>query len=68
MFKTNYIAWFRTHKDDKNLIQVIYQIISAYFEDDYADELTNAPVMTAIWDKDALASQPSLSRFWGIFR
>ena len=45
-------------------MQVIYQIISAYFEDDCADELTNEPVMTAILDKDALASQPTLSRFY----
>lgn len=45
-------------------MQVIYQIISAYFEDDCADELTNEPVMTAILDKDALASQPTLSRFF----
>lgn len=64
MFKTNDTAWFRIHKDDANLMQVIYQIISAYFEDDCADELTNEPVMTAILDKDALASQPTLSRFY----
>ena len=64
MFKTNDTAWFRIHKDDTNLMQVIYQIISAYFEDDCADELTNEPVMTAILDKDALASQPTLSRFY----
>ena len=63
MFKTNDTAWFRIHKDDTNLMQVIYQIISAYFEDDCADELTNEPVMTTILDKDALASQPTLSRF-----
>ena len=43
--------------------QVIYQITSAYFQDDCADELTNDPVMTAILDKDKLASQPTLSRF-----
>lgn len=64
LFKTNDTAWFRIHKDDANLMQVIYQIISAYFEDDCADELTNEPVMTAILDKDALASQPTLSRFF----
>jgi hypothetical protein len=64
MFKTNDTAGFRIHKDDANLMQVIYQIISAYFEDDCADELTNEPVMTAILDKDALASQPTLSRFF----
>lgn len=65
LFKTNDTAWFRIHKDDANLMQVIYQIISAYFEDDRADELTNEPVMMAVLDKDALASQPTLSRFWG---
>lgn len=64
IFKTNDHAWFRIHKDDANLMQVIYQIISAYFQDDCADELTNEPVMTAILDKDALASQPTLSRFF----
>ena len=64
MFKTNDTAWFRIHKDDANLMQVIYQIISSYFEDDCADELTNEPVMTAILEKEALASQPTLSRFF----
>ena len=64
MFKTNDTAWLRIHKDDANLMQVIYQIISSYFEDDCADELTNEPVMTAILEKDALASQPTLSRFF----
>ena len=64
MFKTNDTAWFRILKDDANLMQVVYQIISTYFEDDRADELTNEPVMTAILEKDALASQPTLSRFF----
>ena len=48
-----------------NLMQIIYQIIAAYFEDDRADELTNEPVFTEILQKEAvLASQPTLSRFW----
>ena len=64
IFKTNDTASFRIHKDDENLMQVIYQIISAYFEDDCADELTNEPVMTAILEKDTLASQPTLSRLF----
>ncbi len=64
LFKTNDTASFRIHKDGANLMQVIYQIISAYFEDDCADELANEPVMTAILEKDALASQPTLSRFF----
>ena len=45
-------------------MQLVYQIIASYFEDNWADELTNDPVMTAILDKEALASQPTLSRFW----
>ena len=44
-------------------MQLIYQIIAAYFEDNCADELTNDPILTAILDKDALASQPTLSLF-----
>ena len=56
MFKTNDTASSRVHKDDSNLMQVIYQIICSYFEDDCADELTNEPVMTAILEKDVLAS------------
>ena len=45
-------------------MQMIYQIIAAYFEDDCADELTTDPVFTAALEKEALASQPTLSRFW----
>ena len=64
LFHTNDSASFRLHTDADNLLQIIYQIIAAYFEDDCADELTNDPVLTAILDKGALASQPTLSRFW----
>ena len=64
LFKTNDHAACRTHTDPDNLMQIIYQIIAAYFEDDCADELTKDPVMTAILEKDKLASQPTLSRFW----
>ena len=46
----------RFHKDDENLMQMIYQIISAYFKDDCADELTLDPVFNAILEKDALCS------------
>ncbi len=63
-FKTNDPATMRFHKDADILMQVIYQIIAAYFKDDCADELTNDPVMTAILNKSSLASQPTLSRFW----
>lgn len=54
----------RTHKDEDNLQQVIYQILAAYFEDDCADELTSDPIMSAILSKESLASQPTLSRFY----
>ena len=63
-FKTNDPAKVRIHKDDENLWQMIYQILGAYFEDDCADELTNDPVLTAVLGKKALASQPTLSRFF----
>lgn len=64
LFKTNDAARSRLHTDSDNLMQLIYQIIASYFEDDCADELTNDPVLTAILEKDSLASQPTLSRFW----
>ena len=62
-FKTNDKS-VRFHKDNENLMQMIFQIISAYFQDDCADELTSNPIFTAILEKDSLASQPTLSRFF----
>lgn len=62
-FKTNDKS-VRFHKDDENLIQMVYQVISAYFENGCADELTLDPVFNAILEKDRLASQPTLSRFF----
>lgn len=64
LFKTNDHTECRIHKDPDNLMQMVYQIIAAYFEDDCADELTNDPVFSALLEKDTLASQPTLSRFW----
>lgn len=54
----------RTHKDHQNLCQLVYQVIAGYFNDNDADELTNEPVFKNILEKEALASQPTLSRFW----
>ncbi len=62
-FKTNDKS-VRFHKDDENLMQMIYQILSAYFADDCADELTLDPVFHTILGKSGLASQPTLSRFF----
>jgi len=64
MFKTNDSALFRHHTDKENLLQLIYMIIAGYFEDDASDELTNDPVFKSLLDKDALASQPTVSRFF----
>ena len=62
-FKTNDKS-IRFHKDDENLMQMIYQILAAYFEDDCADELIKDPVFNTILEKDNLASQPTMSRFF----
>lgn len=64
MFHTNDSAEPRIHKDDENLLQVIYQVISAYFIDDCADELIEESVFTEVLDKEALASQSTLSCFY----
>ena len=63
-FKTNDSASFRYHTDKENLLQIIYMIIAGYFEDDASDELTNDPVFKAVLNKDAFASQPTVSRFF----
>ena len=64
VFKTNDSALFRYHTDQKNLLQMLYMIIAGYFEDDTSDELTNDPVFKSGLEKDTLASQPTLSRFF----
>ncbi len=64
VFKTNDSALFRYHTDQENLLQMIYMIIAGYFEDDASDELTNDPVFKSVLEKDALASQPTVSRFF----
>lgn len=64
LFKTNDHSKKRIHTDSANLLQLVYQIIGAYYSDDCADELINDPVMTAVLEKPTLASQPTISRFW----
>lgn len=58
---------YHVHSNENLIRQKIYQLIAGYAEDDSADELTNDPVFTKIIDTDALASQPSLSRFYTRF-
>ena len=56
-----------TIQSPENLLQMIYQIIAAYFEDHCADELTVNPVFTAILEKEAFASQLSTLEQFGMF-
>ncbi len=63
LFRTTDHAAFRIHRDHENLLQMLAQITSAYFQDDHADRLKNDPVITAVIGKSSLASQPTLSRF-----
>ncbi|MFA8437374.1 IS1380 family transposase [Pueribacillus sp. YX66] len=58
---------YHFHSNENLLRQKIYQIIAGYSEDDAADQLTNDPVFTQIIGTEALASQPSLSRFFARF-
>lgn len=55
------------HSNENMLRQKIYQMIAGYSEDDAADQLTNDPVFTKVIGTEALASQPSLSRFFARF-
>lgn len=54
---------YHIHTNQDLLAQKIYQILAGYDSDDAADQLTNDPVMIRIIGTEALASQPSLSRF-----
>jgi len=58
---------YYVHSNENLLRQKIYQIIAGYTDDDAADQLTRDPVFTQIIGTDALASQPSLSRFFRRF-
>ncbi|QOY34228.1 IS1380 family transposase [Anaerobacillus isosaccharinicus] len=58
---------YYVHSNENLLRQKIYQIIAGYTDDDNADQLTRDPVFTQIIGTNALASQPSLSRFFRRF-
>ena len=55
---------FRKHSDSSILLQFLYQVFAAYFTDHCADHLRKDSLFTRFVDKDSLASQPTLSRFW----
>jgi len=65
LFKTNDHANNRIHTDSDNLMQMLYQIIAAYFKDDCADELTSDPVLTSILEKRGLGPSTHLISFFG---
>lgn len=65
--KLNDTRAYYIHSNDNLLRQKIYQIIAGYSEDDAADQLTKDPVFTQVIGTPALASQPSLSRFYSRF-
>jgi len=52
----------RTHKISSVIEQLIYQNIAGYHKDDAADSLRDDPIFTRILGKEALASQPTISR------
>lgn len=58
---------YYVHSNENLPCQKIYQMIAGYTEDDAADYLTEDPVFTEILGTPALASQPSLSRFFKRF-
>ncbi|MBN7577203.1 IS1380 family transposase [Clostridium sp. 2-1] len=53
----------REHTNEEILLQKVYQRIAGYTTDDNSDELRYDPALTTILDKNALASQPTISRF-----
>ena len=63
VFTVNDSVNHREHQNEEVLIQKIYQRIAGYTTDDNSDELRYDPTLTTILDKNALASQPTISRF-----
>lgn len=53
----------RDHPNDDVVIQKIYQQVAGYHTDDHADDLCYEPLLTAMLEKERLASQPTISRF-----
>lgn len=55
------------HTNDSVIMQKIYQHVAGYHADDHADTLRYDPALTTILDKEALASQPTMSRVNQLF-
>ncbi|RIV18361.1 hypothetical protein D2Q93_14175 [Alicyclobacillaceae bacterium I2511] len=54
----------RDHPNNDIVLQKVYQHIAGYHTDDQAEALAVEPLLTALFGKDRLASQPTLSRFY----
>src|SRR5699024_2229724 len=65
--KINDTRKYYVYSNEQLLRQKLYQMIADYTSDDAADQLTIYPVFKEIIGTDALASQPSLSRFFNRF-
>ena len=57
-------VFHRDHPNSDVVLQKVYQHLAAYHTDDHADNLAVEPLLTALFGKDRLASQPTLSRFF----
>jgi hypothetical protein len=53
----------RDHPNSDIALQKIYQHFCGYHTDDHADDLSHEPLLTALMEKERLASQPTISRF-----
>lgn len=52
----------KTHTVSSVMEQLIYTNIAGYHRDDASDDLRRDPIFTSVLDKEALASQPTVSR------
>ncbi len=64
-FRDNRSYWI--HDNISLLEQLLFQLIAGYSADSSANSLKEDPVFRLVLDKDGLASQASLSRFWERF-
>lgn len=61
-FNEDRIYW--THDNISLLEQLLFQLIAGYSADSSANLLKEDPIFRLVLDKEAIASQASLSRFW----
>lgn len=54
----------RDHPNSDVVLQKIYQHLAGYHTDNHADDLCNEPLLTMMLEKERLASQPTISRFF----